>query len=115
MAFLARSLGWFLVVIATLVASVEAVMALGTGTYVGLATRDMWTLLTGTSPVFEAPLASMQNVPVDITIKVEALLARVGTMLMDLPAWTMVGLLGGLLVSGSRVRRRFDHHRRLFR
>ena len=46
-----RTAGWMLVILAIVMASAEAVMALGIGTYNGLATADVWTLLVGQSPV----------------------------------------------------------------
>ena len=46
-----RFLGWFLVILAIVMASAEAVMALGTGAYSGLATADVWTLLVGHAPI----------------------------------------------------------------
>ena len=116
MIFLIRLLGWFLVIAAVLVASLEMVMALCTGTYVGLATRDMWTLLSGVPPSFETSLAQWQETT-NVPSKLGILLSQAGVVMMEMPAWTMVGLVGGLLVLTSRVHRLHqpNHYRRLFR
>lgn len=116
MAFLVRLFGWFLVVVAILVASMEAVMALGTKTYVSLATRDVWTLLAGTPPSFEETVAQWQST-VNFPTAVDTVLIRVGTVMMDLPAWITLGLVGGSLILASRTYRLHwsSRRRRLFR
>ncbi len=116
MILLVRLLGWFLMIAAILVASLEMLMTLGTGTYVGLATRDMWTLLAGVPPAFEESLAQWQETT-SVPSKIGILLTQVGAIAMEIPAWTMVGLVGGILVLMSRVHRLHqpDHYRRLFR
>jgi hypothetical protein len=97
---LGRTAGWMLVILAIVMASAEAVMALGTGAYNGLATADIWTLLGGQSPSFTAETTSTQA------------LASVGTVIMQMPAWIVFGGMGTLLVHGFRKRR---NRRRIFR
>ena len=45
-----RFFGWVLLISAVVTASAEAVAALGTGEYVGIATADVVTIITGMSP-----------------------------------------------------------------
>ena len=89
-----------LVILAIFMASAEAVMALGTGAYNGLATADIWTLLVGQSPSFNAETNLTQA------------LATMGTVVMQTPAWIVFGVMGVLLVHTCRRRRR---SRRIFR
>lgn len=91
MKFLSRLIGWVFVLVAILMASGEAVMALGTGTYDGLATGEMWTLLAGARPV-----EGVQ--PGDLA-------GTLAALLMELPAWLAVGLIGTTLVVTCRKRR----------
>ena len=95
-----RILGWALVISAIVMASAEAVMALGTGAYSGLATADVWTLLVGPTPL--DGLADSSN----------RALATAGSIFMHLPAWIMFGFSGFALVHACRVRRQ---RRRRFR
>ncbi|ABC21476.1 hypothetical protein [Rhodospirillum rubrum] len=90
-----RILGWLLLTVAVLVASGEAVLALGTGSYDGLATREVWTLLSGSVP---HPAASANTI------------ADLAARLLDWPAWVVIGALGlGLSVTcRPRPRRRRD-------
>ncbi len=94
-----RIAGWALGVLAILMASAEAVMALGTGAYNGLATVDVWTLLVGQTPDFSQSPDSAQ------------LLATVGTGIMAMPAWVVFGIAGFVLLHVCRKRPR----RRVFR
>jgi hypothetical protein len=87
-----RLAGWTLVLLAIITASAEAVMALGTGAYTGLATADIWTLLVGQTPSFAA-IDSFQ------------MLAALGTAVMATPAWIVFGLAGFLLAHVCRKRR----------
>jgi len=96
---LGRTAGWLLVVMAIFMASAEAVMALGTRAYSGLATADIWTLLVGQSPSFAADGNATQA------------LAAVSTVIMQMPAWIVFGAVGVLLVHACRKRSR----RRIFR
>jgi hypothetical protein len=95
-----RAAGWMLVVMAILMASAEAVMALGTGAYTGLATVDVWTLLVGQTPDFAAQTGSME------------ILAALGASIMALPAWFAFGACGIFLLHVCRRRRQ---RRRVFR
>lgn len=70
-------------------------MALGTGSYDGIATGEVWTLLSGQA-IDDMPLHS----------GLDALTAR----LMDLPAWVVMGPLGFAMVITFRRR----HKRRMF-
>ncbi len=88
-----RVSGWFLMISAMLMASAEAVMALGTGAYSGLATVDLWTLLVGQSPSFATQTDSAQ------------MLALVGAGVMQMPAWVVVGAGGFILAHFCRKRR----------
>ena len=45
-----RFFGWVLLITAVVTASAEAVAALGTGEYVGIATADVVTIITGMTP-----------------------------------------------------------------
>jgi hypothetical protein len=78
---------------AMLMASAEAVLALGTGAYSGLATVDLWTLLVGQSPSFDTASTS-----VDI-------LALMVAGVMQMPAWVVVGATGFILAHVCRKRR----------
>jgi len=89
-----------LVVMAILMASAEAVMALGTGSYNGLATVDVWTLLVGETPDFAAQTGSTE------------ILAALGATLMAMPAWVAFGVSGFFLLHVCRKRRA---RRRVFR
>ena len=95
-----RTAGWLLVILAIFMASAEAVMALGTGAYNGLATADIWTLLVGQSPSFQAETNLTQ------------MLATMGTVVMQMPAWIVFGTVGVLLAHACRKRR---NRRRIFR
>ena len=74
-------------------------MAVGMGTYDGLATVDLWTLLVGQSPSFEA---ADRSVPV---------LALVGAGIMEMPAWVVLAAMGVILAHTCRKRRQ---RRRVF-
>ena len=93
-----RSFGWTLVLLAIIIASAEAVMALGAGQYSGLATADIWTLLVGQTPSFAANSSEILNA------------ASAGIMAM--PAWIVIGIVGVALAHFCRKRR---DHRRIFR
>jgi hypothetical protein len=88
-----RLFGWFLVILAMVMASAEAVMALGTGAYNGLATADVWTLLSG-----QVPLQSLED-------SSNRFLATASMILMNMPAWSVFGVSGFLLVHACRVRK----------
>lgn len=75
--FLGRLCGWFLLVASILAASAEAVVALGAGEHVSIATSDVITIITGVSPENISPLASE---------------------ILMWPAWVIVGSTGLCLV-----------------
>ncbi|MDG2242079.1 MAG: hypothetical protein P8L66_01150 [Rhodospirillaceae bacterium] len=87
-----RAFGWTMVLAAILMASAEAVMALGTGSYLGLATGDLWALLWGRNPNFlEAGFS-------------DDLWRFSGALLMALPAWAVLGPVGVILAHTCRRR-----------
>ncbi|MCF8481046.1 MAG: hypothetical protein K9H25_11490 [Rhodospirillum sp.] len=87
-----RLIGWVLLAVAILIASGEAVLALGTGSYEGLATREVWTLLAG-SPTISHSTGGMAS--------------RMVSDLLEWPAWTVIGAVGlGLAVLCRPPRRR---------
>jgi len=87
--------GWLLMGTAFVAASAEAVLALNTGTQSGLITGEVWTLLSG------QPLHAFAA---DVGAPWISLAIR---MIMNLPAWLAIGLLGlGLLMIGRLGRPR---------
>ena len=94
-----RLAGWALILMAMIMASAEAVMALGTGAYSGLATSDVWTLLVGQTPTFAAATSFTT-------------LATLGAAIMATPAWIVFGMSGIVLAHACRKRMR---RRRIFR
>ena len=97
-----RIAGWTFVVLAIVMASAEAVMALGTGAYNGLATVDVWTLLVGQTPSFTASSSGSPQV-----------LAGVGSVVMAMPAWVVFVTMGFAFIHlcrKRRARRRVFHH-----
>ncbi|MBF0306307.1 MAG: hypothetical protein HQL41_11730 [Alphaproteobacteria bacterium] len=95
--FLGRACGWALVALALLLASGDAVLALGPGEYPGLATADILTILAG-------------HVPHPNAIGSHSL-AVLGTVIMAMPAWAVLGPLGAIIAYLCRQRPR---SRRLF-
>jgi hypothetical protein len=89
-----RLFGWLLIGISVLMASADAVMALGPGEHAGIATSDVWMLLSGRAWNPGAP--------------------SFARLLMAWPAWTLVAPLGLLTVWVSRQRRRIRVGRRRF-
>ncbi len=86
-----------LVILAILMASAEAVMALGIGTYSSLATADVWTLLVGQSPTFGGNTSAPEVV---------------AALVMQMPAWAVFGAVGVFL---AHVCRKRPQRRRIFR
>jgi hypothetical protein len=87
-----RLTGWLLLALAILIASGEAVLALGTGSYEGLATREVWTLLAG-DPTVSQSAGDMAS--------------RLFSDILDWPAWAVIGLIGlGLAVICRPPKRR---------
>lgn len=79
-----RFFGWILILLAALTASAEAVAALGAGEYVGIATSDVLTIITGISPQFNDTIT--------------------GKILMW-PAWASIGTIGLMLVFFCRKKK----------
>ena len=86
--FFGRLFGWLLIAVAVVMASADAVLALGPGDYEGINAGDLWTLLLGSAPPDSSHLLSLDAV------------------LTAWPAWAVVGLLGLVLLAVSRPRRR---------
>jgi len=82
-----RITGWALIVLALLMASGDAVLALGTGDHAGIVAGDLWMLVAGRAP--EAAAAS----------------PSFGTSLLSWPAWAAIGPLGMILIATCRPRR----------
>ena len=80
-------------ILAILMASAEAVMALGMGAYDSLATVDLWTLLVGQSPSFGTADDSFE------------VLAMMGAGIMQMPAWVVLAATGFVLAHVCRKRR----------
>jgi hypothetical protein len=93
--FFGRLVGWGLLGLALLLASGDAVLALGPGDRVGLLTGDFWVLLAGRTP------------------QPDSLPASLGTVLLAWPAWTLLAPMGGLLLLTCRQRRRRHRFRGL--
>ena len=81
-----RLVGWLFLGISLLMASADAVLALGPGEHVGIVTRDVWLLLAGR--VWEPAHPS------------------VASLMMAWPAWTLIAPLGLLCLWAFRPRRR---------
>jgi putative Ca2+/H+ antiporter (TMEM165/GDT1 family) len=87
-----RIFGWFSVILAFVMASAEAVMALGTGAYNGLATSEVLTLLVG-----DAPGSILDRTSNEI-------IAAGGALFMAMPAWLAFAVCGFMLVHVCRKR-----------
>jgi hypothetical protein len=92
-----RLVGWMLIGLAVIMASADAVMALGPAEYAGIITADVVTLLTGGEPEVGNSMS---------------LLASAEELLLDMPAWMVMGPLGTLLLMLSRKRHRRYRFRR---
>ncbi|MBC7953095.1 MAG: hypothetical protein H7Z12_14905 [Rhodospirillaceae bacterium] len=92
-----RFMGWVLIGLAVLMASADAVMALGPADYAGIITADVVTLLTGGGP-------ELGDSP--------SLLATLEAMVLDLPAWVAIGAMGTALLLSCRKRQRRHRFRR---
>jgi len=90
--FFGRVMGWALMALAVLMASADAVLALGPADYAGIITADVVTLLAGHTP--------------DTTEAGQSMMDTVGSAILDLPAWIVVGLMGVSLAVSCRQRQR---------
>lgn len=86
--------GWLLVGLAIVLASGEAVLALGPGAHPGIVTGELVTLFSG--------LSSPEQLLQPPTLR------ALGLVFLNLPAWLVIGLLGVALCRTCRRRpRRF--------
>ncbi|OAN53190.1 hypothetical protein A6A04_14655 [Paramagnetospirillum marisnigri] len=85
-----RVAGWLLIGLAVIMASADAVLALGPVEYAGIVTADVVTLLAGHTP--------------DTADAGHALLDRLAAAILDMPAWIVVGLTGIALSVACRKR-----------
>ncbi|HTH15620.1 MAG TPA: hypothetical protein VL974_03125 [Magnetospirillum sp.] len=92
-----RVMGWLLIGLAVIMASADAVMALGPAEYAGIITADVVTLLTGGEPEVSEGVS---------------LLASIEAMLLDTPAWLVMGPMGTALLVACRKRARRYRFRR---
>ncbi|MBC7951432.1 MAG: hypothetical protein H7Z12_06350 [Rhodospirillaceae bacterium] len=92
-----RIMGWVLIGLTVIMASADAVMALGPADYTGIITADVVTLLTGGGPEFGAT---------------PSVFARMEAMVLDLPAWVAMGGMATALLVGCRKRTRRHRFRR---
>ena len=89
-----RLIGWLFLGVSLLMASGDAVLALGPGDHAGIVTRDVWLLLAGR--VWEPTSPSL------------------GSLLMAWPAWVLIAPIGLLLLWTCRHRRRRHSRGRAF-
>lgn len=94
---LGRVVGWLLIALTVIMASGDVVLALGPADYSGILTADVITLLVGAAPE-AAPEPS--------------LFAGIEAMVMELPAWVVLGLVGTALLVASRKRNKRFRFRR---
>ncbi|MBR9973587.1 hypothetical protein [Magnetospirillum sulfuroxidans] len=94
---LGRVVGWFLIAITVIMASGDVVLALGPADYSGILTADVITLLLGAAPE---------------PIPEQSLAAAAEAVIMDLPAWVVVGFAGIALLVASRKRNKRFRFRR---
>jgi hypothetical protein len=87
-----RVIGWLLIGVAVIMASADAVLALGPAEYAGIITADVVTLLAGHAP--------------DTAEASTSLVDSIQAMVLDLPAWIAVGLMGVSLSVACRKRHR---------
>lgn len=95
---LGRVLGWLLLGVSALIATAEGIAAVGTGAYDAIATGELWTLITGRAPTFGLGAHPAWH-------------DTLGRVLLAWPAWTVIGLLGCVLVIACRPRRRRAEYR----
>lgn len=98
-----RFFGWFMLGLAFLAASADAVLALGSTGYDSLATGEVLTLLAGQAP--QIPEALHTRFPMAVAL-----------WLLELPAWIVMGGLGIFLLLLFRPKHRkmlfVSHNRR---
>ncbi|MGE5505829.1 MAG: hypothetical protein ACM31L_15525 [Actinomycetota bacterium] len=89
--FFGRLVGWLLLVVAVIMASADAVLALGPMEYAGIVTADVVTLLSGRAPEVDGGFSAVD---------------AIGSAVLALPAWSVVGATGLALLMGFRKRPR---------
>ncbi|CAA7611412.1 conserved hypothetical protein [Candidatus Terasakiella magnetica] len=93
-----RVVGWLLIGLSVIMASADAVLALGPAEYASIVTGDVVTLLAGHTPdTAGSSLAALQ------------------AAILDLPAWVAVGLMGLSLSVACRQRQRQRQRRHVSR
>ena len=91
-----RLLGWVLILVSALMASTEAIAALGTGTLDFIAAADLWAVLLGTPPEFDGSgTALWQDV-------------------LAWPAWTVILPIGATMILAFRPRKKRGFGRRRY-
>jgi len=83
-----RITGWTLIVLALLMASGDAVLALGTSDHVGIVASDLWMLVAGHAPEPNATTTT-----------------SFGARMLAWPAWLAILPIGIILVATCRPRR----------
>lgn len=91
---LGQFLGWTFIVLAGLLGSGEAVMALGTGAYDGIAAGEIWTLLAGG---YDGQAGGLLSSGAAFSGS-----ASIVDVMMSLPAWVVFGSIGLVMVLLSR-------------
>ena len=90
--FFGRVMGWLLIGLAVIMASADAVLALGPAEYAGIITADVVTLIAGHTP--------------DTSDAGRSVFSTLTATLLDMPAWIAVGLMGLSLSVACRQRQR---------
>ncbi|MBI3444918.1 MAG: hypothetical protein HY055_06075 [Magnetospirillum sp.] len=90
--FFGRVMGWLMIGLAVIMASADAVLALGPTEYAGIITADVVTLIAGHAP--------------DTADAGRSMLDGLAAAFLDMPAWIAVGLMGISLSVACRKRQR---------
>ncbi|KIL97475.1 ABC-type Fe3+-siderophore transport system permease component [Paramagnetospirillum magnetotacticum MS-1] len=90
--FFGRVMGWLLIGVAVIMASADAVLALGPAEYASIVTADVVTLISGHAP--------------DTTDAGRSAFSAFAATVLDMPAWIAVGLMGLGLSIACRQRQR---------
>lgn len=90
--FFGRVMGWLLIGLAVIMASADAVLALGPTEYASIVTADVVTLIAGHAP--------------DTTDAGRSAINTLAVAVLDMPAWIAVGLMGLSLSIACRRRQR---------
>jgi hypothetical protein len=92
-----RLFGWVLIALTVIMASADAVMALGPAEYAGIITADVITLLTGGEPALG---------------DTRSLLSMLENLILDTPAWVVTGFIATALLVACRKRHKRYRFRR---